>query len=36
MTESRSKLAKVNVTMIDSFDNKMIVSQSLLEKIEYV
>ena len=30
------KLAKVNVTMIDSFDNKMIVSQSLLEKIEYV
>ena len=30
------KLAKVNVTMIDSFDNKMIVSQSLLEKIECV
>lgn len=30
------KLAKVNVTMIDSFDNKMIVSQSLLEKIERV
>ena len=30
------KLAKVNVTMIDSFDNKMIVSQSLLKKIEYV
>lgn len=28
------KLAKVNVTMIDSFDNKMIVSQSILEKIE--
>ena len=30
------KLAKVNVTMIDSFDNKMIVSHSLLEKIECV
>ena len=30
------KLAKVNVTMIDSFDNKMIVSQSLLEKIECI
>lgn len=30
------KLAKVNVTMIDSFDNKMIVSRSLLEKIECV
>lgn len=30
------KLAKVNVTMIDSFDNKMIVSQSLLEKIEHL
>lgn len=30
------KLAKVNVTMIDSFDNKTIVSQSLLEKIECV
>lgn len=30
------KLTKVNVTMIDSFDNKMIVSQSLLEKIECV
>lgn len=30
------KLVKVNVTMIDSFDNKMIVSQSLLEKIECV
>lgn len=30
------KLAKVDVTMIDSFDNKMIVSQSLLEKIECV
>lgn len=30
------KLAKVNVTMIDSFDNKMIVSHSLLEKIERV
>lgn len=30
------KLAKVNVAMIDSFDNKMIVSQSLLEKIERV
>lgn len=30
------KLAKVNVTMIDSFDNKMIISQSLLEKIECV
>ena len=30
------KLAKVNVTMIDSFDNKMIVSQLLLEKIECV
>ena len=30
------KLAKVNVMMIDSFDNKMIVSQSLLEKIECV
>lgn len=30
------KLAKVNVTTIDSFDNKMIVSQSLLEKIECV
>lgn len=30
------KLAKVDVTMIDSFDNKMIVSRSLLEKIECV
>ena len=30
------KLAKVDVTMIDSFDNKMIVSHSLLEKIECV
>ena len=30
------KLTKVNVTMIDSFDNKMIVSHSLLEKIECV
>ena len=30
------KLAKVNVTMIDSFDNKMIISQSLLEKIEHL
>lgn len=30
------KLAKVNVTTIDSFDNKMIVSHSLLEKIECV
>lgn len=30
------KLAKVNVTTIDSFDNKMIISQSLLEKIEHL
>ncbi len=30
------KLAKVNVTMIDFFDNKMIISQSILEKIEHL